>query len=520
MRVYDLTKQPPDPLRQPPELSAERLLSRSQAVVLGLLVAGAVALVAMRALLHRGPTLYTDVKVVFDTVMMFTVATVVFKGIGFICSFAPGGIHISDEQARTRPEGGWPRAVVIAPTFGEPHMIPKIVAGLRALEYPAESLLILFAIEWKDKATLAAIWAEQLDDRFGVVICPKRRKPGKPDACNYALQMAAHTLQIALDRGWCSEDDIAGIFDIEDNPEPLQVNRAVWALLKSPRRVACVQARLNFVDEQGGDRLNWLGRQDQAAYDWNFTLWNSGLEKMGGPFLLGGTSQWFRLKVLLNLLHGWDEHNLTEDANIAVLLARLGYEVRNFNSYTNETAIRELANWIGRDARWWAGFVQTYLVHMRHPWRLLRDLGPRRFMSFQLNLGFMTFTMVVNPVFWLLTALYGVARAEHLTGVTGYIEGLFPPAIYLIGIAAFALGNALMVYFLVTSAHETGHERGLVKVVLTAPAYWALLFMAASRGIPMLITKKWFRTGHGGGQANAGDRLQEVEPEQLLRLVS
>jgi glycosyltransferase XagB len=521
MRVYDLRENPPPPLEQPPELSAERLLSRSQAVVLSLLIISSLALVAARVLLHRGPGLYTDVKVVFDTIMMFTVATVIFKGIGFICSFGPGEIHVSDEEARTRPDRGWPKAVVIAPTFGEPHMIPKIVAGLRALEYPVEHLVILFAIEWKDRATLAALEAEGLEDHFAAVICPERHKPNKPGACNYALQMAADVLQIALGLGWCHEDDIVGIFDIEDRAEPLQVNRAAWAFLQSDRTVGCVQARLNFVDENGGDKLNWLGRQDRAAYDWNFALWNRGLQKIGGPFLLGGTSQWFRLKVLLYQLRGWDRHNITEDADAGVKLARLGFQVRTFNSYTDETAIRELGNWIGRDARWWTGFVRTFLVHVRHPWRLLRDLGPVGFMSFLLNLGFMTFTMVVNPLFWVLTALYGVARAEHWTGVTGYIEGLFPPAMYLIGIAAGALGNALMVYFLVASAHETGHYRGLLIVALTAPAFWALLFVAAARGVPMLFTNKWYRTGHGGGQANAGDKLPEVKPgERHLKLVS
>jgi cellulose synthase/poly-beta-1,6-N-acetylglucosamine synthase-like glycosyltransferase len=500
MRTYDLTQQPPKPLRQPPELSAAKLLSRGQTRVLVALLSVAAALVLMQVLFNWGPPLYVDVMVVFDAILILTAATVVFKGIGFIYSLGPGGIKISDHQARSVPKGGYPKAVLLLPTYGEPHMIPRIVEAVRALEYPADRLLILFAIEWKDHNTLAALEDELLSDQYGVVICPKRDKPGKPDACNYALQ-------IAVREGWCDEDSIAGIFDIEDVPEPLQVARAAWALLGAPRRVGAVQARLNFTDPDG---LNWLGRQDQAAYDWNFTLWNRGLEKMGGPFPLGGTSQWFRMRILYDRLAGWDPDNLTEDADIGIKLARHGFDVRTFNSHTDELANRQLRNWLGRDARWWAGFVQTYLVHMRHPWRLLLDLGPSRFISFQLNLGFMPLTQVVNPLFWILTFIYILARAEHWVGIVNNIEGLFPAPIYLIGIVAFALGNALMVFFLVAAAHETRHYRGLVGVVFTAPVYWVLLFAAAVRGMPMLITKKWFRTGHGGGEANAGDKLPDV----------
>lgn len=506
MRIYDLTSNSPSPLRQPPELSAAKLFSRGQAVALTLALLAVLTLVVSRVIFHQGPTLYALLTVAFDAVLLLTAATVVFKGIGFINSFNQTGLFVSDQKARAQPPGGFPKALLIVPTYGEPHMIPRIVRTVRDLEYPTDRLLVLFAIEWKDRDTLAALAAADLPDHVGVVICPRRDNPGKPDACNYALQ-------VAVQEGWCDHHAIAGIFDIEDQAEPLQVARAAWALLKSPQRVGAVQARLNFVDPKG---LNWLGRHDQAAYDWNFTLWNRGLEKMGGPFPLGGTSQWFRLWVLFYMLRGWDSDNLTEDADNGIKLARNGFEVRTFNSYTNELANRELRNWLGRDARWWAGFVQTFLVHMRRPWRLLRDLGLRRFLSFLLNFVFLTFTQVVNPVFWVLTITYIAASFAHWGAVTGFIQGLFPIPVYLTGIITFALGNALMLFFLVASAHESGHYKGLPLVVFTAPAYWVLLFAAAVRGIPMLITKKWFRTGHGGGQSNAGDRLPDlpVTPKQ------
>ena len=53
------------------------------------------------------------------------------------------------------------------------------------------------------------------------------------------------------------------------------------------------------------------------------------------------------------------------------------------DSTTYEEANSRLYNWIRQRSRWVKGYIQTWLVHMRHPVRLWRQMGWRSFVSFQ-----------------------------------------------------------------------------------------------------------------------------------------
>ena len=53
--------------------------------------------------------------------------------------------------------------------------------------------------------------------------------------------------------------------------------------------------------------------------------------------LLGGTSNHFRRDVLI-ASGGWDPFNVTEDADLAVRLRRMGYTLSMIDSYTEEEA--------------------------------------------------------------------------------------------------------------------------------------------------------------------------------------
>ena len=97
---------------------------------------------------------------------------------------------------------------------------------------------------------------------------------------------------------------------------------------------------------------------------------------------------------------------MTEDADLGIRIARRGWDVRDDDSVTEEEANSRLGNWVRQRSRWIKGYIQTWLVHTRHPIRLWRELGTRRFLAFHLTLGFSTFTTLVNPFFWAMTLLY------------------------------------------------------------------------------------------------------------------
>ena len=94
----------------------------------------------------------------------------------------------------------------------------------------------------------------------------------------------------------------------------------------------------------------------------DYALWFDfllpGLDRLRIPMPLGGTSNHFRVDAL-RAIHGWDPFNVTEDADIGIRLARLGYRVRTLDSTTYEEATNALSNWLRQRTRWLKGYMQT-----------------------------------------------------------------------------------------------------------------------------------------------------------------
>ena len=91
------------------------------------------------------------------------------------------------------------------------------------------------------------------------------------------------------------------------------------------------------------------------------------------------SSNHFRTAVLREV-GGWDAYNVTEDADLGFRLARFGYRSTTFASTTFEEAPARFGGWLRQRSRWMKGWMQTWSVHMRRPWRLWRDAGAKGFL--------------------------------------------------------------------------------------------------------------------------------------------
>jgi glycosyltransferase XagB len=212
------------------------------------------------------------------------------------------------------------------------------------------------------------------------VTVPNRQPRTKPRALNYALQVARGTL--------------VAVFDAEDIPDADELRRAANAFIEGGPRLACVQAQLAIYN----DHESFLTRQFALKYSALFSGLLPALGFLRLPVTLGGTSNHFRRDLLLKI-GGWDPFNVTEDADLGIRLARFGYEVSVIDSVTMEEAPASWRNWRGQRTRWIKGWIQTYLVHMRRPLRLWRDLGAWRFAGFQLTIGATILSLLVHPWF-------------------------------------------------------------------------------------------------------------------------
>ena len=364
-----------------------------------------------------------------------------------------------------------PRVSILVPLLREERVAQRLLDALAAMDYPAALLDIKLVLEDDDVITRAALSRAVLPRTVEVVSVPVDTLKTKPKAMNYALPFC---------RG-----DIVGVYDAEDRPDPGQIRAVVQHLQASGPEVACVQGYLDFYNS--GD--NWLSRCFTLEYAIWFRVVLLGVQRLGLPIPLGGTSVFFRRGVL-EQVGGWDAHNVTEDADLGMRLARFGYRCEMIPSTTWEEANCRVRPWIRQRSRWLKGYAVTWATHMRSPRALWHDLGAAGFVGFQvLFLGAIT-SYLALPLFW-AALVAGVGFGLDIWG------GL--PAWLVWGFGASMLaGQAVMVATAVVAARDAARP-GLLPWVAALPFYWPLGAVAAWRAIAEIFTRPtfWHKTEHG-----------------------
>ncbi len=325
-----------------------------------------------------------------------------------------------------------------------------------------------------DSETIAAAQAYDLPGNFEIVVVPELQPRTKPKALNYAMPLA---------RG-----DYLVIYDAEDRPERDQLRKALAAFRAGPPNLACVQARLNLYNASE----TWFTKQFTIEYCALFDGMLPMLARYDLPIPLGGTSNHFRVSALKWLM-AWDPYNVTEDADLGMRLARSGYRCGVLNSTTFEEAPLTFMPWLRQRTRWLKGFVQTYLVHLRSPAKLWRELGPRGFLAFQVTIGGTVLSALIHPWFYGLV-LFDLARGEFLAR---------PESMLSVPLWVLAAGNLIVGYAAAMGlGFMTVRARGLkslLRQVALMPLYWLLVSAAAYRAIWQFVTARftWEKTEHG-----------------------
>jgi cellulose synthase/poly-beta-1,6-N-acetylglucosamine synthase-like glycosyltransferase len=197
----------------------------------------------------------------------------------------------------------------------------------------------------------------------------------------------------------------------------------------------------------------------------------------------------------LRRIGGWDPYNVTEDCDLGARLGREGLWVAMLDSTTWEEAVPRARPWIRQRSRWVKGYLQTYLVHMRRPLRLLRDLGPQGFADFQVLVGFNSLLLLINPFMWMLTITYTATKGTHLGN---FIQSLFPAPLYYLGLLCLVLWNFIFFYsnVYVCVRHNM---TSLTRCALLTPVYWVLMSVGAWAGLASLVRRPfyWAKTEHG-----------------------
>lgn len=395
---------------------------------------------------------------------------------------------ISPERPRPPPrplsDAELPVYTVLVPLRDEAQMVGQLARAMRALDYPPEKLDVRFVVESRSPATITAVQHELDDPRFELLVVPDALPRTKPKAMNYAMPLISGEFIV--------------VYDAEDIPDPGQLRLAASTFAQHPE-IDCLQAEL-VIDNA---RESLLAAQFAGEYAGQFGLMLPLLARLGLPMPLGGTSNHFRTATLRRL-GGWDSFNVTEDADLGVRLARSGLKTATIVSRTGEEAPLTMGAWLKQRTRWMKGWMQTLIVHNSDGRGLLRDLGWRGFLGFQIYVASMVLSAPLHTMFllslgWAAIAGQRQAAFDLWDGLAGFI--------FVVGYA----GPALLVFM---GLRRLGRHDLMVQQ-LALPLYWMLHSVAVALALVELVVSphSWAKTAHGRTRVQRATLAQRRDQE-------
>ena len=406
----------------------------------------------------------------FWAILTLIVSTVM-KAAALVTSWRNPPADAGLVMARPATLARLPVVSVMVALYKESNIAARLVKRLEKLDYPRECLDVMLVVEQEDHLTLRALARADLPPWMRIVVVPVGRVKTKPRALNFGLTQCRGT--------------IVGVYDAEDAPEPDQIRKVVARFAQRGSEVACLQGTLDFYNPT----KNWLARCFTIEYAGWFRVVLPGLERLGVPLPLGGTTLFFRREIL-ERLGGWDAYNVTEDADLGIRLTRHGYRTEILPTTTLEEANCRGLPWVKQRSRWIKGYMMTYLTHMRSPRKLYQELGARGFAGFQiLFLGSLSQALLA-PLLWSLWSFY-LGLGHPLSGLIGPTEMVVLTGLFMTcEIVNMAIG--------VLGLRRSGHRMSVLWVP-TLMLYFPLQAFAAYKALWEMLHKPfyWDKTAHG-----------------------
>jgi cellulose synthase/poly-beta-1,6-N-acetylglucosamine synthase-like glycosyltransferase len=401
-------------------------------------------------------------------------------------------IRIKHQEIEAIDERKLPVYTILLPLYKEKNIAAKLMQNIEHLDYPKSKLDVRLLLEEDDLGTIKLVRSLDLPSYYTVLIVPRSFPRTKPKAFNYGLINARGKYTV--------------IFDAEDKPEPDQLKKAFYAFDHLPKECICIQAKLNYYNSKQNLFTKWFTQE----YSMWFELLLPGVMQLDIPLPLGGSSNHFKTDVLKNI-GAWDPFNVTEDADLGIRLYKNKYKTAVLASRTWEEAPSKMSAWVNQRSRWLKGYMQTWLVHMRNPFKLLKELNLKGFIGFQVTVFGTFFLPFINPLFWIIMILWFATKAS-------WISELFPSPIYYASLFLLIFGNFFFVYTNVVGVYwvinDIAHKENsdglnrkrvlpfsyeILKSAIITPVYWLLMSLASYKALWQLLFKPkyWEKTEHG-----------------------
>ena len=231
-----------------------------------------------------------------------------------------------------------PSISILIPAHNEALVIQKTLDAILASDYPAGQLEVVVVNDGSTDSTASIVqrFVNQ-DERVRLInIPPGLGGRGKSAALNAAFRLARH--------------DVIGIYDADNQPEPLALRFLAQQLVSDPS-LGAVIGKFRAINKSENLLLRFLNIES-LSFQW---IVQAGRWMLLKVCTLPGTNFLIH-KHILETLDGWDGQALTEDAELTIRLYAAGYRVK-FIPYavTWEQEPRTLKTWLRQRTRWVRG---------------------------------------------------------------------------------------------------------------------------------------------------------------------
>lgn len=232
----------------------------------------------------------------------------------------------------------------LVPVRHEEEVIEDTLRAISSFAYPSYLMETIVVCSDDDAGTIRAVNHAIAKLNTGNISLTIYSDPpiNKPHGLNEALKNAKH--------------DVVVIFDAEDEPHKDIYNIANTVMLRDNADV--VQSGVQLMNY----RSNWFSMFNVMEY---YFWFKSSLHfyARAGVIPLGGNTVFFKRDKLLQV-GGWDNHCLTEDADIGLRLSKIGAKIRvvyDEHHTTQEETPPDVIGLVKQRTRWNQGFLQILL---------------------------------------------------------------------------------------------------------------------------------------------------------------
>jgi cellulose synthase/poly-beta-1,6-N-acetylglucosamine synthase-like glycosyltransferase len=368
----------------------------------------------------------------------------------------------------------------IVPARHEEAVIARTLDRVARSNYPAHLLQVIVVCSVDDVGTIART-NEKIAELAAAGITSAElvvfddQPINKPHGLNRALRHA--------------RNDVVTIFDAEDEIHPDIITVVNTVMVNEGVRV--VQAGVQLMNYKS----NWYSTFNVLEY---FFWFKSRLHYQAklGSIPLGGNTVFFN-RELLNRIGGWDETNLTEDAEIGLRVSSMGEPIRviyDDRYVTKEETPPTLGQFVKQRTRWSQGFMQTL---RKGVWKQMPTRRQRALAFY--TLAFPHAQAMLGLYVPIALAMMFVVHAPVLVAMLSFLPVLLLAAHFLtavVGLYEFADAHQLK------ASWPT-----VVKMAFTWLPYQLVLSYAALRALRRQLAGRgeWEKTQHVGAHRVRAD---------------